>query len=95
MHLYHRLAVFDLQGSPFMRSRGYADTSNTMQSTLQSLEQQLAELVELTGQLAQSLMHMTGEIRGIRLESGPSSPATVSAPVSPSSASPPETGPPV
>ncbi|THD28880.1 hypothetical protein D915_000281 [Fasciola hepatica] len=79
MHLYHRLAVFDLQGNPFARNPSFADSPGTMKPTLQALELQLTELVELTGRLAQSLMHMTDEMREIRLNEGSSVPGTTSA----------------
>ncbi|KAA0188254.1 hypothetical protein FBUS_04061, partial [Fasciolopsis buskii] len=93
MHLYHRLAVFDLQGNAFVRNPSFADAPGTMKSTLQSLELQLTELVELTGQVAQSLMHLTGEIREISLTTGSPTSGTPTAGQEPTSHS--EPGPPV
>ncbi|CAL8081117.1 unnamed protein product [Calicophoron daubneyi] len=73
MHLYHRLAVFDLSGNPILASTGGEShvrplVQPSFRSTLHQLESQLSQLVELTGQLTQSLIRLNSEVRNMQFQ---------------------------
>ncbi|KAF7244052.1 hypothetical protein EG68_10405 [Paragonimus skrjabini miyazakii] len=85
MHLYHRLAVFDLHDHPnldvhSMVSLSSSEPENVRLNT-ELLETQLVQLVELTGQLTNSLMQLTNDVRTLQFEMQSLSPTTKSVPL--------------
>ncbi|OON17728.1 hypothetical protein X801_06431, partial [Opisthorchis viverrini] len=66
MHLYHRLAVFDLHGRPGLTRTSQPQlTEHEYRVGLEFLEEQLIQLVSLMGQLTESLARLTTELRSL------------------------------
>ncbi|KAG5441233.1 hypothetical protein CSKR_102447 [Clonorchis sinensis] len=66
MHLYHRLAVFDLRGGPGLTRTSQSQlTEHEYRAGLEFLEEQLIQLVSLMGQLTESLARLTTELRSL------------------------------
>ncbi|KAF5399433.1 hypothetical protein PHET_06991 [Paragonimus heterotremus] len=86
MHLYHRLAVFDLRDHPNLDVHSLPSLSSSEPETVrlntELLETQLIQLVKLTGQLADSLMQLTSDVRTLQFEMQSLSPTTKSVPLS-------------
>ncbi|KAF6778276.1 hypothetical protein AHF37_02563 [Paragonimus kellicotti] len=85
IHLYHRLAVFDLRDRPNLDVHSIPSLSSSEPETVrlntEVLETQLVQLVELTGQLADSLMQLTNDVRTLQFEMQSLSPTTKSVPL--------------
>ncbi|KAA3677544.1 uncharacterized protein DEA37_0000047 [Paragonimus westermani] len=85
MHLYHRLAVFDLRDHPNLDVHSIPSSSSseteTVRLNIEPLETQLVQLAELIGQLAHSLMQLTNDVRTLQSEMHSLSPNTKSVPL--------------
>ncbi|KAH8856601.1 hypothetical protein KSF78_0009234 [Schistosoma japonicum] len=69
IHLYHRLALIDLQTGPAVRRAGInpvlhttMSTSTSISSELHSLEAQLSHLTQLASKMIEGLSHLTSEL---------------------------------
>ncbi|VDP32022.1 unnamed protein product [Schistosoma curassoni] len=71
IHLYHRLALIDLQTGPAIRRAGMNHPSSTSTSELHNLEVQLTHLTQLASKMVETLGHLTSELNSFVLYSNP------------------------
>ncbi|XP_018653641.1 hypothetical protein Smp_134580 [Schistosoma mansoni] len=72
IHLYHRLALIDLQTGPTIRRAGiHQQSSTTSNSELHNLEAQLTYLTQLTSKMIETLGYLTSELNSFVLYSNP------------------------
>ncbi|VDO83658.1 unnamed protein product [Schistosoma margrebowiei] len=71
IHLYHRLALIDLQTGPAIRRAGMNHPSFTSTSELHNLEVQLTHLTQLASKMVEALGYLTSELNSFVLYSNP------------------------